>query len=395
MYLHPQRIEWLSKGLDAMRVMLLAPSDNIHSRRFLQWLRRAGCEVVLLDSSEQPGFALEEVSYLRYPRGASRHGRLPVFHWLRWMQLRRDWVHIRPDIVHVHWVDHRAYECYRARLHPLVLTCWGSDINQHFEPGSDPRYARRTGQALARADHVFADSHQVLERCQTLARCPVSSSLLFMGVNLALFRPGYMNEARAWRQALGIPEGARVILSVRTWGRFYRHDMILEAFARARAHCADETVLILKRFRVEDDALGSEMEQLAIRLGVANAVRWVDNVPYERMPVLYAMSDLVVSFPPIDAFPVSFFEAAACSKRVISSALPAYDGFGLDHFWWMVPPDNLQELVEAMVQGLAEPPDGTLRRSEQARKWAEKYGDEAQHIERIMSIYGSLLHRSE
>ena len=374
-----------------MRVMLLAPGDCIHSQRFLQWLQRGGCEVIFVDDVMPPN--LDSSRFVRYPGGIRQLGKaLWRFNtFLRRWQLRYVWKRLRPDVVHVHWVGAKAYDCGRARLKPLVLTCWGTDINIHFLPEAHPAWRKSTGYALSCADFVFADSPEVLERCNLLAGRPVRSLLLLMGIDTICLSPRYAEGAEALRGALGIARRAKVLLSVRAWKPRYRHDLILEAFARVRRTLPFETVLIFKRYCVEVSSYEDELRLRARKLGAENHVLWIDNIPYARMPELYALADVVVNFPRFDAFPVTFIEAAACGKRVISNRLPAYEGFGLERFFRMVPTDSVDELAKAMAEVLMESPEVAAFKAEEARKWAEEYGDERKCAEKTLAVYRRLI----
>jgi glycosyltransferase involved in cell wall biosynthesis len=91
------------------------------------------------------------------------------------------------------------------------------------------------------------------------------------------------------------------------------------------------------------------MRGLAAELGVADAVRWLTEVPYEQLPEIYAGADVIVNFPHMDAFPVSFLEAAACMRPVVSCRLPSYRGTFAEHFFRMVEPDDVDGLARALT----------------------------------------------
>ena len=401
--------------------MLLAPGFSIHSERFLQWLRKAGCEVYFVDSTRPTNLDSLGATFLSYPSGLPRlasnffarttgyvtsshsagrsilsAGRSiirPVDQCLRESQLRRLWLKVRPDIVHLHWVDNRAYDCYKARMRPLVLTCWGSDINQHFMHGSNPAYTERTGRALASGDFVFATSNQVLERCNILAGRCLHSMRLPLGIDLELFHPGFAVESQTWRAELGIPNGARILLSMRAWKREHRHEMILHAFSQTRKSLNIPIFLVFRRHNADDSRYEHEVRVEAEKLGILEYVRWVDSVPYDRMPELYAIADAVVNFPAMDSFPTGFIEAAACGKTVISSRLPSYEGAIPEDVFRLVSPDSVQELAQAMTEVLHEPQREAAARGERAREWARQTGDEKVCIRETMTRYEKLVNR--
>jgi glycosyltransferase involved in cell wall biosynthesis len=257
--------------------------------------------------------------------------------------------------------------------------------------GSDPAYAKRTGRALASADFVFADSNLVLERCNILAGHNLPSMRVPLGIDLERFHPGFAVESQAWRRELGIPNGSRILLSMRGWKREHRHEMILHAFSQARRSLGIPTFLIFMRYNVEDNRYEHEVRVEAEELGIADYVRWVDSVPHDRMPELYAMADAMVSYPTVDSIPTGFIEAAACGKTVICSRLASYEGAIPEDVFRLVSPDSVQELAHAMAEVLHEPTREAAAKGERAREWARRTGDERVCIRQIMAIYKKLV----
>src|SRR5947209_2461077 len=126
-----------------MKVMKIAPWYSIHSIRPLNWLLKYGHEVIFVGSKDPNPESRERYRFIPYPfaRGARVYRKIlgpkrgdRVVDWMLASLLHRIWRGARPDIVHVHYVDQCAYHCAKGGLSPLLLTVWGSDINQHFYP---------------------------------------------------------------------------------------------------------------------------------------------------------------------------------------------------------------------------------------------------------------------
>ena len=157
---------------------MVAPGASVHSIRPLTWLLERGSDVLFVDDTRPAEPDGRAFRYAPYPLGATR--RL----WLGWRLSYQvglaelKWLarRFRPDIVHVHWVDHRAVACADAGLRPLVFTVWGSDVNRLLLPGADATKRRQIGGALAKADLVFADSPDMPDEVRD-ARRPARSSV--------------------------------------------------------------------------------------------------------------------------------------------------------------------------------------------------------------------------
>jgi glycosyltransferase involved in cell wall biosynthesis len=306
--------------------------------------------------------------------------------FLRWQ--------VNPDIVHVHWVDQRAFHCVKACLKPLVLTAWGSDINAQFLPDADPKVRRRIGQALAGADLVLVDSVDMPAKCAALAGRKIPTAILPLGIDTNKFRPDRREAAQKWRHRLEVPEGALVFLSVRAWGSLYGHLSILEAFAQALPRLGRDAVLIFKRYNGESNPESASYEaqlcRCADKLGVSPQLRWLDPVSYDEVPELYALADVILNYPSADGFPVTFMEAAACERPVISCRLASYSGTFAERYFCMVPPGEVGELADAMVTTAKESPGDRAELLAEARRVVVLEYDEAVLVKRLLGFYQEL-----
>src|SRR5207237_1847340 len=89
--------------------------------------------------------------------------------------------------------------------------------------------------------------------------------------------------------------------------------------------------MIFKTF-LSDKNYVEELRRATRALGVNERIRIIDEIPYGRQPVLYAMADLAVSYPILDAFPVTFLEASACEVPILTNHLIAYESNGMSEF---------------------------------------------------------------
>ena len=387
--------------MSGMRVLMMAPGDSIHSKRILQWVLADGCEVVFVDRTDPLPEGHERYRFVPYPQlrgrrhlrrlvGAAAERRLADLAIAA--QLRRLSRVVRPDVVHVQPVGRAAYHCALAGIRPLVLTVWGSEVNEHFAGESDAWHRRMVSQALANADLVTVDSPDMPGKCAELAGCRLRVRSLVIGIDTSLFRPGYDEEAQAWRRRLDIPGSTKVFLSPRAFAPKYNQHVILQAFAQALPRFPAQAVLVFKTYGrhsyPESVPYEHDVRRLATELGVSQSLRWMTEVAYAELPALYALADVVINYPTMDAFPVTFLEAAACERPVITVRLPAYVGTFAEHYFHLVDPGDLAALSGAMVEVANAYPARAADGLAEARLLVEREYDQSVSRARLRGIYG-------
>ncbi|MCM3900884.1 MAG: glycosyltransferase family 4 protein [Pyrinomonadaceae bacterium] len=364
-------------------------------------LLEKGCRVTLLDTANPLDSSPDGFRFVRYVpvRGLRFLGkRLGKYFELafRIAQLRYIWYRFRPDLVNVQWVDDRAWFCAKANLRPLVLSCWGSDINNVFwdeyENVLDPDRLRH---ALSKANYITADSLEVLDRCELLVGRKLVTNLYFFGIDTQQFARPYDKEAKALREKLGIPMNCRVILSSRRLHPMMGQFHILQAFAQAISDPnMPEAVLVFKKYLSISPEFEKELALRVQELGVAHKVYWLEESSYAEVPIQYAMADIVVNYPEQDAFPVSLFEATASKRAVISANLPAYEGL-FDDAILTVPPGQPVSLSRAIKSCLVEEPQQRKARVEKAFVKSTNLGDQKKNRDQLLEAFECLISREK
>jgi glycosyltransferase involved in cell wall biosynthesis len=384
-----------------MKIMMLAPGSWVHSRRQLKWLLDSGQEVVFIDHERPLNDESQQYKYITYPMETRLYKKLgtsitdlidrwTVIEKLRWV---RCWT--KADLVHVLWVDNRAYQVVRANLHPLVLSVLGSDINTYFINNSTLKARQRVGYILRNADLILVDAEDMIEKCQELAGHHANVKLLSIGINTKKFNLDYKEEVAIWRRKLNLPADAIILLSIRALNHIYNHHLIIEAFSRAIQFFTQPTYLILKDYNTYIP-YRDELKELIRTLGIESNVRWIrESVSDQELPVLYKLADLIINFPTYDAFPVTFSEAAASACPVISCYLPAYRNTFADKYFFMIETNN----VDALCNGLIDFVNGNLRINHgdlaEAQKWIKENLDESVSARQLISYYQGLYERSD
>ncbi len=134
------------------------------------------------------------------------------------------------------------------------------------------------------------------------------------GVDASRFAPDE-EAGRALRARLGVPDDASVLLTAGRLERAKGHHFALEVTAHLLRQGLPAFLLIAGGGPDED-----WLKQQARSLGVAERVRWLGQVPHEKMAGVYSAADVVLMLSILtEAFPYAVVEAMACERAVVAS----------------------------------------------------------------------------
>lgn len=212
------------------------------------------------------------------------------------------------------------------------------------------------------------------------------------GVDLDRFTPRSSVEAKG---SLGL-NGLRVILFVGRLQRLKGPDVAIRAFAEAvrrRPDLLDRSVLVLVGGPSGPRDPVAEVEglrRLAAHLRVTDRVRFLDPVPHDELPPLYAAADAVLVPSRSESFGLVALEAQASGVPVLASAvggLPYVVAHGKTGL--LFTPGDHVALADRLVRLLAHP-RLQARLSGNARAHAARFSWE-RTADLVQSVYGELV----
>jgi glycosyltransferase involved in cell wall biosynthesis len=238
--------------------------------------------------------------------GGSRRGlgRVP-FLWTALRAIRRQHRVTPFDAVHGVWLDEPgavAVAAARSLGVPSVASLMGGELVA-FDGigygGALSRLNRRLSRwSIAHAGHVTAGSTAGTNQIASMGG---SATLLSWGIKAGLFRPqGPRMDLR----------GDVRILHVGSLVPVKDHALLFRALARSRENGRDVHLHL-----IGDGPLRGELERLAARTGVGDAVTFHGFVPREGLGAYYRGSDVLAVTSLHEMQPVVVLEAAACGLR--------------------------------------------------------------------------------
>jgi glycosyltransferase involved in cell wall biosynthesis len=381
-----------------MRILLIDNAVDTHSERFLSLLLEAGHTVGCVSIKDRLVNHHRNYFFFPYPLFPRLNNIRPYYlgkflrDSLSGIGLRRIWRGFQPDVTHVLLISPNTLHCVRGAIQPLVLTAFGSDINDLFgSKASELELRRRVRRALQFAKHVTADSAEILQRCDMLAGKTLESSIFYFGIDLELFKPATQSQKAKMRYELGIPASSKIILSPRRIIPKMRHDLVVKAFAKLIKKQGMDAILVLRKYGSYSPEYERSLKDWAHQLGIGERLLWLDQMDYEKIPALYGLADVVINVPEQDGLPVALFEASACMVPVITSELSAYKDFLCRGSYFRVPVGNydaVASMIEFILTGHSEQVSDSIQKN---YKLICQEADMRKSIFSIEKIYGQAI----
>jgi glycosyltransferase involved in cell wall biosynthesis len=308
----------------------------------------------------------------------------PLHYAVALAKVKRILRRIAPDLLHTHFLTGYGYWGAFSGFHPFILTVWGDDVYvTPFETRLKGALARTV---LRRADLITGDSRDILSHVVAMGADPAVCHVVQWGVDLEHFRP---EAGKGVRRALGIPEEAPVVISIRSFTQaYYNIDVIVRSIPRVLAE-EPETRFIIAGNEGDD----SELRALARSLGLDDRVRFVGRIPHADLPGYLAISDVFLTVPSVDATPVSLLEAMACGAPVVVSDLEsALEWVTAGENGLVVQPAEQGELEDAILT-LIRDPDMRRRFAETGIERVVQGADHTRHMARMERLCEDLVAR--
>ena len=273
--------------------------------------------------------------------------------WSRYVGYPRSLRRRRADAFHV--LDHSDAQIVRyldpartvVTCHDLIPLLAAEGAIPVRVPSTVARTFRWRVGHLARVHAVIAVSQATKATLERLTAVPPERiTVVPQGVS-PLFRamPGARSAARA---SAGIPDTAPVVLQMASGGRYKNTPTLLRAFARLRARLGPRVALV----RIGSPFYHDEAD-LASRLGLSEAVRYLGPVDDETLVAWYNAADVLIFPSWWEGFGWPPLEAMACGTPVVASSTPAV-AEAVGDAGLLVPPEDADAMADAAERVLTD-----------------------------------------
>ena len=312
-----------------MRIALLANPDNLHVRRWIEWLADRGHELTLL--TDPFTRTRPEECTTRTPRWnlatkilAFRLTSKP-FGNDRWKHLHyRPLVRAaHPDVVHGIEAFNYGLATALAGPYPKVLMPMGKDV--HHDADAWSMSGRMIRRALRGVDLITGNDETMHEfLALRFGIDPARVRPFSWGVDLEVFKPGLDDDAWVMRRKLDIEDDAPVILSPRNFDPYWGSDLLAGAIPQVLRDHPEAVFVILRGGGGKAKTIAS-VRRRAQREGWLESIRFVEDfVEPAEMAVLFNLARAFVSVPRSDLLAQTILEGMACGCLPILADHAAY-----------------------------------------------------------------------
>jgi L-malate glycosyltransferase len=289
-----------------MKVLLLAPANNVHTKKWLDYYNSVGIEVMNIslenhkDSTEH--IPWENVSRV-YLNLKLNHKISYLFTVSRLKRIIRDY---KPDLIHSHYASSYGLIGALTGFSPYILSVWGSDIYDFPKRNVMNRIILKY--ALRKADYICSTSPALEQETKKYIDANKPLAITPFGVDTTQFKPN-LTEKVEGQFRIGIAKGMEP-----KYGIEY----------------------LLKGFKLFLDTLGSERQYVRLQLagdgpymtkymkltedlGISDNVEFLGRIAHEDVPDFISSLHIFVISSLIESFGVSAVEAQACGVPVVAT----------------------------------------------------------------------------
>jgi glycosyltransferase involved in cell wall biosynthesis len=260
---------------------------------------------------------------------------------------------------------------------PVTITLRGNEVL----PAQEPHLRPRLRAALLGATRVFSVSDSLRQLALELGVPEERTEVISNGVDAERFQP---RDRLAARAALGLPADVPVLISVGWLVERKGFHRVIEVLPALRRRWPGLTYLIVGAGNAAGD-YRPDLEALAARLGVSDAVRFLGALPPDALSGPLSAADVFVLATSREGWANVFLEAMACGLPVITTDVGGNrEVVCRPELGEIVPFGDAQALAAAIERALSRAWDrAAIRQYAVANSWDGR-------VERLCQIFTAL-----
>lgn len=331
-----------------MKIMLIGAATSNHTKRWAQAMVERGHKVMLVcrpDQKNDMNDLTTEVT-IKYLKYAGKN----IGYYLNVPCVRRFYKEFKPDVVNVQYATGYGSMARLAKLKPLVISVFGSDI--YIYPYKNKFNLYNIRKNLRFADAIASTSNAMANQTRIIMGENVDVTVTPFGVDIKRFSKTHreVNE----RPIIGIVKYLEPIYDI---------PLLIKAFSIVHSQ---ETVKPLLHI-YGGGYLLNELKELCISLKIDNDVKFFGTIPNAQIPDALNTFDIFVNCSINESFGVAIVEAMACELPVVATDTPGFKEVVDDGITGYVLKDRRPETMAAAFLDLLHNPEKCSRMGQNGR----------------------------
>lgn len=366
-----------------MKILFLSNAASIHTVRWVNALAERGHEVHLVFKADDSN-KNNRINKLVIQHKLKFSG--SVGYYFNAIELNKIAKSIKPDVVNAHYASGYGTLVRMARLKPLILSVWGSDVYDF--PYQSKIKMKIIKKNLEYADVIASTSNIMAERTKKLLNNEKKDiKITHFGVDLNKFQTLSKNKLK---------DSSKIVIgNVKTLSSIYGIEYIVEAVAllcEQIKNSGNEDILKKLEVRIYGDGCDRDkLNNLIKELKLEKYVFLMGMIPNDEVPLALAQMDIFCATSNRESFGVSLIEAMAMELPVVSSDADGFVEVNINNETGLiVEKRNSIQISEALF---------TLIKDEKLRKAMGKCGRERvsklydweKNVSTMTQIYKSLI----
>ncbi len=313
-----------------MRLLIIANPVAVHTQRWATAMgkRRHDVHVVGVRAAQIAGV---EVHSVLTPAARSSVSALTLGYARLPFLARRISDAVKPDVVWAHYSVTNGVVARVARLRPVALTLWGSDVLRGSRPVGG--FGRLLNRLAARHTRVVTAASEAMA---VVFRSMVGEEALVEIVPFGVETDRYGSD---------FAPGPFTICFLKRLERKYGPDVAVEAFGEVAASVPDARLIMCG-----SGSLQNELKDRVAEMGLAGQVEFLGGVPHDRIPDVLSRCHLLVSPSRSESFGVALLEAAAAGLPVVAARVGGVPETVVDGVTGvLVAPDDAGATAQAII----------------------------------------------
>jgi glycosyltransferase involved in cell wall biosynthesis len=259
------------------------------------------------------GFEVYHPRYVVFPKaGMSFHGLSMywgTFHLVRSLHRRQAY-----QLIDAHWIYPDGWAAVRIAQKigiPVVLSARGNDINEYMD---FPHIRPKIQWCLEHCNHIISVCQGLKDLMVELGVPESKITVIGNGIDPKKFFPIPRVEARSKHN---LPPHRPLLLSVGILEPRKGHHILIEALSVLKLKGANVPLLVI----VGAGPFKAELENMAMRLGVNESVRFTGEVPHQALCGWYSAADILCLASDREGWPNVLLESMACGTPVLATRI--------------------------------------------------------------------------